>query len=245
MDRAVSDVIAFVLVFSVIITSVALVYGFGFGAIADLQETEQSHSGERAFQALAVGIEDVQRDRGPNRAMDIDSAGRSLLLHDEPTINVTIDTGSETEYVTASGALVYGEGQDTEIAYASGAVIRQDETGLLTRDPSFRCLDERATISLIDFSGDEGVRSPTGTIRVIAEQQNTDESRLAFGPEEVDEINVTVENPRYEGAWVRYFEENWDDAEVTADGHVRGTCDVDGSERSVVRVIEIDLEFVT
>lgn len=234
-DRAVSEVLGFILVFAVIVSSIGIVYGLGFPAVDEYRYGEQSNSAERAFEALAVGIDDLQRDRGPNRAMDINLGDRSLSIDHGPTLNVT----AGGEHATASGTLVYGDGEQTEIAYASGAVIREDDVSYVVREPRFRCADEHAMVSLVSLDGPSASISTPESIRIVAEQQNVREDRLAIDAD--GDVNVTIEDPRYEDAWERYFEDHddweWDEGERTA------TCP--GVDRALIRVTEIELEYLT
>jgi hypothetical protein len=63
-DRAVSEVLSFVLVFGIILASVAVLSMTGFQAMQDSQRGEQLRNGERAMEALADNVNDVLRYDG-------------------------------------------------------------------------------------------------------------------------------------------------------------------------------------
>ena len=99
-DRAVSEVIAFVLVFAIVIGSVALLYGVGFDAMAGYQSGEQLRNAERGMGALATGFADLQRSAG------IDERAGELQLRDG-TLHVR-EGGTELTIPIALSALGLG-----------------------------------------------------------------------------------------------------------------------------------------
>lgn len=255
-QRAVSDVIAFVLVFSIIITSVGFVYAVGFGALNDLQEGEQEANAERSMSALAVAMEDILRERSGDRAADISLGGETMAVEEEYQLEVTAEESSgSTTSETVDGALVYGVGSDTQIVYMAGAVIRVDPDGaVVTRGPSFTCRNDggrsRALVtapSIVD-ADNEGGLSSDGSIRVEAEISNRLSSTLAYtsaGEDDVEEIRVDVTDApssdletRIADAWDRWFDqqEGWDNS---------GTCEFGSNDGTVfVRNAEIDISYI-
>ena len=63
-ERGVSDVLAFMLVFAMILGSVILMSTTGMMAMQGYQEGEQSHNAQRAMQSLAANFDDVLRYDG-------------------------------------------------------------------------------------------------------------------------------------------------------------------------------------
>lgn len=248
-NRGVSDVIAFILVFSIIITSVGFVYTVGFGSLIELQQGEQDANAERSMSAFAVGMDDILKERASDRAADIDLAGETIVVQDEDEyqLNVTVDDGSDTE-VMINGSLVYGFGSDTQVIYMGGAVIRNDPSGaVVTRGPRFTCRDDdRASITAPSISDDgQGGISADGSVRVEAGlDADRRESTLSY-PEtptdngEVEQINVTVEAAPddVERAWEQWFErqDEWDDD---------GTCDLNGDGTVFVRNPELEISYI-
>ena len=75
-ERAVSDVLAFIIVFSIIITSVALVYGTGFSSLDQVREGEQKANAERAFEAIAYSMDDIETGAATRRGGSLELGGR-------------------------------------------------------------------------------------------------------------------------------------------------------------------------
>lgn len=250
-DRAVSEVLAFVLVFSLIISSVGLLYAVGFDGVENLREGQQTASGQQAFEAVAVAFDDIQRDRGIARAAPIELSDRSISVDGSSSIAVeVVDTSGTTETVaTSSGTLIYGAGRDSQVAYEAGAVVRSDgpDSELLAREPRIRCQPDRdrAVVSLVtidpdsdDFSGAQS-RSGSITLNAVLDQDAERTRYHTRSNASVDTLTIDYSGSPYETAWERHFQEQdeWSAGGGTAD------CDLSSGDPPsiVVRVTEIDL----
>lgn len=235
-DRGVSEVIAFVLVFSIVVVSIGLLYTVGFGGISQLQETEQDHSGERAMRAFAVALEDIQADRGSVRQARLELAGRTITVDESSALTVSVGGDS----VTAEGAFTYVGGGDTEIAYHSGAVIRSQgpDAQLVQRPPMIRCTDEHAVLSLVNVTQVEtGSFSSGGAVDIRAEQVNAREEQVVAQASGSPTVEVDYSSSGYATAWERYFtEQGWDSPSSGS-----ATCEADSV---YVRMTEIQLEYI-
>ena len=63
MDRAVSDVLGYVLIFSLITSSVGVVYVAGYGSLDSLRNAERFNNAERAFDVLDSNLEEFGDDK--------------------------------------------------------------------------------------------------------------------------------------------------------------------------------------
>ena len=140
--RAVESLVGFVLVFSLITSSVGAVYVFGFGGLQDTRDAEQLSNVESAFDVLADNVEDVQRRGAPHRATEFKLYRATLGTGEQTTFSVTVgnwDSGDGTP-VSASVAsvpVVYRpEGSETTLRYLNGAVLRTERNGaVMLHDP--------------------------------------------------------------------------------------------------------------
>jgi ketosteroid isomerase-like protein len=205
-DRAVSDVIGYVLVFSLIIATVGIVTAVGFSTIEDRQRDERINNVERAFDVLATNVEDVYRGGAPSRATEIRLAGGTVRHGDSIRISVADSDDPATNVTVSSQPLVYAEG-DTEIVYAAGAVIRAEgDSSIMLREPPFQTDSPIALFPLVATfrtTGPEGL-STDGTVRVTSAARSVNTTQSASF-EAADSYAVTVESPR-SAAWARYFE---------------------------------------
>ena len=229
-DRAVSEVVGFILVFAIIIGSVGILYVTGFGAMEDFQQSEQSQNAERAMEALAENFDDIQRNDGVRyRAGELNLRGGTLATTDDGT-NITITAGSDPLWEGEVGSLTYDH-EGTTIVYQGGAIIRDDPSGeRIARPPAIRCTDEeepRAVISLLVIDEDESDVSITS-----ASSQEVTADR-GEGDVEVyrteDNVSVSADGGPYEDLWNDAF----------AAG---GLDNCDGDATSTIRITTISLE---
>ncbi|WP_299233345.1 DUF7289 family protein [Natronomonas sp.] len=223
-DRGVSDIVGYVLIFSLIIATVGVVTTVGFSTLEDRQSAERINNVERAFDVFAANVEDVYREGAPSRATELRLSGGTLRHGDVVRITVA-DADDPSRNVTAfARPLVYAEG-DTEIVYAAGAVFRSGpDSSVMIRDPPFSSGGQTATLPLVETFRTTGPRtvSTDGTVRVTSTARaiNTTTSPSFDG---ADSYTVTVESPRA-GAWARYFDSRaWVDDVDETDGAVEAT----------------------
>lgn len=74
-NRAVSEVVGFVLTFSLVTMAIAIVFTAGFGGLQDTQQAEQVNNVERAFDVLDTNVQEVQRQEAPSRATEMRLSG--------------------------------------------------------------------------------------------------------------------------------------------------------------------------
>ena len=228
-DRAVSEVVGFILVFAIIIGSVGILYVTGFGAMEDFQQSEQSQNAERAMEALAENFDDIQRNDGVRyRAGELNLRGGNLETTDDGT-RIIIENGSDgTLFNDTVGSLTYDH-EGTTIVYQGGAIIRDDPSGeRIARPPPMACTDAnepRAVISLLvidDDSSDVSITSASSQ-EVTASKEDVEVYRTG------ENISVSVDGGPYEERWNDAFEAS-------------GLDDCGGDATSIVRITTISLE---
>ena len=204
--RGVSDVVGYVLIFSLITATVGVVTVVGFGTLDDRQTDERINNVERAFDVFGNNMENVYRDGAPSRATEMRLAGGTLEHGDPVTITIEADNG---ENVTAvSRPLIYADG-NSEIVYLGGAILRTDGgSSVMLKDPPFRTDSPTASFPLIETfrtSGPQAV-STDGTVRVTSTARRVNTTvPSSFSDPATSGYNITVETSRAD-AWERYFE---------------------------------------
>ncbi|WP_135819976.1 DUF7289 family protein [Halostella litorea] len=256
-DRGVSDMIAFVIVFSLIITSVGITYTFGYSTLTDYQENEQKRNAERAFVALSDNIGDIESTHVEARSGELRLSGGTLSVENETDVTVhsptwNLSNGSKNSLTNRSvGSFVY-EYEGTQISYENGAVFRQDGDGraIMLSEPEYRCGESYAMVSVVEVQTSGGALSADGTAQIRAESGKS--SGLRY-PENrtgtknnatVENVSVTVESDKPE-AWSDYFEDDWD---VSGTGNERTfTCEPDSGDTIdvYVRVTIINIDYFT
>ena len=243
-NRAVSDVLAFVLVFSIIITSVGLVYVFGMGALEEAQVSEQNRNAERAFETMGVSFSDLQTGRGEERLSQLNPRGGRVSITESPTVEVTDDSGG----ILLSGdanSLEYAH-EGTTISYELGAVFRADDGhSVMIRPPEFVCSEgpdgDHAVVSYPTMSASQPSSvSTSSTLRVRATRSSTDVERTG------QDVTIAIEGSTHADAWKRYFEKgDWDidSGETDLDnGEVVAECAVTDA---TIRKTELEIELLS
>lgn len=205
-ERAVSDIVGYVLVFSLIVATIGVVTTVGFGTLSDRQSAERINNVERAFDVFATNVEDVYRDGAPSRATEMRLAGGEIRHGDPIKITIAETNESETNVTISPRPLVYADG-DTEIVYAAGSIIRAEpNSAVMIRDPPFFAYSDRAVFPLVETFRTSGPKtvSTDGTVRVTTTARGVNTS-VSEAFEQADSYTITVESPRSD-AWMRHFE---------------------------------------
>lgn len=248
-ERAVSEVLAFVLVFGVILTSVALLSGFGFQAISDVQELEQTNNAERAMISLADNFNDVLRYDGVDeRFGELSQSGGSITTggaDDGTRVDITYDGNSigEIDNPVELGVFEYETGGDT-IVYEGGGVLRSADSGsAMVKQPRIRHNEasNTAVISLTEVNAtSRSLQSSDGGTGIRMTVQDRQKERI--DRDSVDELtlNFDTEETGHTRAWYQAaVRGGWDD--VTEGGNeVTINADV---ERVVIHIVSVDVEL--
>lgn len=205
-DRGVTDIVGYVLIFSLIVTTVGVVTTTGYGTLEDRQTAERINNIERAFDVLANNVADVYREGAPSRATEMRLAGGTLRYGEPVTIRVESTADPNLNESVRARPLVYAE-DDTEIVYVSGAVLRSDgDASIMLREPPFRFDGSTAAIPLVGTYRTSGASSLStdGTVRVTSAARGVN-STVSDGFRDADGYTVVVESPR-SNAWAQYFD---------------------------------------
>ncbi|RXK49481.1 DUF7289 family protein [Halorientalis pallida] len=245
-NRAVSDVIGFVIVFSLVAATVGIVSVTGIGILQDARDAEQVNNAERAFDVLADNMADIHQEGAPSRSTEIKLDSARLEVRAPVEINVTgVDPSGTNPNVSYSAVPIVYEGRgDTAIVYEAGAVFRDSpQGGIVSEKPPFRFADGEVIIPIIQTQQMGNATSVSGgTIRVRAEQA-VREPLAEFVQREAayDALIVNVTSPRYR-LWKRYLEEDAD-ATCTVTRPETVQCRIDDPKRLAVTRTLINFEF--
>lgn len=249
-ERAVSDMIAFMLVFATIIVSVALLSTFGMQAMTDYQESEQLQNAERAMVSLSDNFDDVLRHDGIEQRYGELSLREGTVSTGDSGTKLNISIGGGDPIGTDSGEFAdYGDGTTADlgefaystdgnrIAYEGGGLVRGDESeswSTALKRPQLRCGDDVAIISLVTISADDRSIQSSGGLGLTMSVEDRS-SRVYTGE---DNVSITVVDSAYEDAWNSTLESGgWGD-------NAPQTCEFDGgSGRVVITIIDADLEY--
>ncbi|MCY4730168.1 hypothetical protein KY092_06320 [Natronomonas gomsonensis] len=229
--RAVSEVVGFVLVFTLVIGTVTIVYAGGFGGLDATRDAERVNNAERAFDVMANNFEQLASGDAPNRATEIKLSEASLSTTSNrlTTINASgIDTAAGANPV----AIRYDSGDGSQIVYELGAVIRIDDgNAVMIREPDFLFADNRTVVRYISARGSGQGTGGSTTVLVRAEKQST-----ALLATQSPAANVTIRmqtHPERAAVWEAYFEREIEDTTGTSNDY----CDTTSVDVTTDRVV--------
>ena len=251
--RAVSETLGYILVFSLVISTIGTVMIFGFSGLEDRQSVEQVNNVERAFDVLADNFDDMRRYEDPSRATEIRLAGGTLSLGEK--VNITVGQGSNgvidgNQTRVRLEPLIY-ESDGGIVVYEAGMVFRSDSERSLSRTETPIVLGESAAVVPITKTEPDGETTGiTSEQTILVEGTRTEPESIDSRTIEADgeELWIEIDSPRAD-AWERQltndgFEEvSRDGDQVTArlagehNGHQRAPTKV------TLRETPIGIEF--
>lgn len=171
-ERGVSDLVGYILVFSLVAMSVGIISISGLDSLQTARSVEQVNNAERALDVLADNMEDIYREGAPSRASEVNLEEASFQTVDQATINVS--------GVNANGVLVFslerqsnllvwgGQGErDTELRYVFGTVVRDQRAGgRVVRDAPFDFGEDRTILPIVQTRTRDPQSFAGGTIRI-------------------------------------------------------------------------------
>ena len=212
-DRAVSEVVGFILVFSLVLGTISFVYVGGFTGLQDTRDHEQMANAERAFDVLANNFEELGRGKAPSRATEIKLAGAQIRTT-EPSLVLVNSTGMAASGASPRSIIYRPERSNSAVIYEAGAVLREDGEGaIMIREPDFVFGPNRTVMRVIETRG--GLQSVSGdkTTLVRGEGRYRDIRHQFQDPD--NRTNVTIRFAPASGhlePWLEYLDESLNEA---------------------------------
>ncbi|WP_459192376.1 DUF7289 family protein [Halosimplex sp. J119] len=204
-DRAVSDIVGFIMVFGMIATVVAIVSLSGLAGLESARDAQQTDNAVRAMEVLSDNMGDIAERGAPSRATEISLEDASLSLGKETIVTVRDpnESVSDPSFLVNRThkirPIVYDDG-DTELVYAMGAVFRDDPRGGTVVQPWSPVFDtERTLIPIVTTvsATDTGQQIQSSTVLVRAQAND----RL---------VPVADEEGIYDDVWINVTSERSD-----------------------------------
>ncbi|GAD53881.1 hypothetical protein MBEHAL_2641 [Halarchaeum acidiphilum MH1-52-1] len=207
-----SDVVGFVLVFSLILATVGMVYTAGFSGLQNARNTERVANAEKAFEALQSNGQDVVHRGAPSRVTVIKLSDAQLGPGDPVTINVSGETPGEAPVTATVRPLVYSSG-DSRLVYVDGAVIRSSSRGAaMLSEPSLLHGGSRTLVPIVEthFPQEGSVAGQTrARVRMTVPRSERSRTTTVVGAADGPvHVNLTSTQPKpWLDAWARYLDD--------------------------------------
>lgn len=193
-DRAVSNTLGFVIIFSIVLFSLALVSTAGLSGLQDTRDATMSRNAELSMLDVASAIEDVHRKGETRRTAGMRLGRGRLQPGDQVTINVSItETGGGpvpgSPWSIPIDPIVY-QLEKTMISYEGTAVVREQAEGASSvREPAMIFNDDGAIVPLVATDAPENptaIGSSTAQVRLRRSGANV------YVIDETNPVNVTI-----------------------------------------------------
>lgn len=248
-DRGVSDVIGYVLIFSLVAATVGIVSVSGVSVLQDARDAEQISNAERAFDVLADNLEDIYRDGAPSRATEMSLSDAAVSTHETARLNISGDDGTALQNLgdIESTVLVWESSGDppTKVVYSFGVVLRsQRDGGLVKREGPFQFDSDRTILPLVQTRAASPQSLGGGTIRVRGTRSDSSIIHRGDGTQFSSIlINVTTDHGT---AWQNYLDsKNELTCSTTSLGPDRSRveCEMSGPDELYVTFHPINIEL--
>jgi hypothetical protein len=204
--RAVSEVVGYILVFSLVLGTITLVYAAGLSGLNDTRDAERITNAERAFDVLANNFQQMGRGEAPNRATEIKLAEAQLSTSTKREVSISADGVDPA--VANSSTIRYNPGTDTSIVYENGAVIRVDDgNAVMLSEPDFLFDGGNVVVRYIEPRGSgQSIGGTSTTVLVRAERTSSD---VLVNRESSTGIEIKMQtHPERAQVWQDYYNES-------------------------------------
>ena len=212
-ESAVSEVIGFILIFSIVMLAISAIYAVGYPTIQSSKENAQFQNMEQSFMVLQSNINTVAFGQAPVRTLKTSLGGGSLTVYPSDG-SITVSPGG---WDVPIGAIEY-EKNGRSIAYEGGGVWEKYPTGSAIKlsEPriSVQEVEGNSTVfvSIINISSENGISSVGGegtasfVVRSKPSTYPLNITSLSTASGHGDNVVITVKSD-YADAWGRYFNE--------------------------------------
>ncbi|MBA1342559.1 MAG: hypothetical protein C5S52_03065 [ANME-2 cluster archaeon] len=145
-DRAVSEVIGYVIIFGIVILSIGMIYAVGFPVLRSSTDATQFKSIEQGFLILQTDLFKVALDQAPVRTTKLGTAEGGSLRSDPDACNLTIEIthgGTRDNHTIAMGNIEFNS-RVGSVACENGAVVVKYQAGsvMLSNPRMFNSTDQ-------------------------------------------------------------------------------------------------------
>jgi len=250
-ERAINELIGYVLAFAVIIAGVGLVSTLGVGVLEDIRNVQQENNAEQAFNVMAESFDEIERGEVPSRTAEIDLHDGRMTVKNTTAVEIRVTHDETSDFVTEvfphSIELRPNSNDPTVLVYENGATIRgtnDTNQGVINNRPKISCSDTQAIVSVVRLNTSDNRQLGGGTVRITGTKKRTG---LLYpvnrtgenSSRNVTDLRLTIESG-FDKAWISYLDRNDDAWEKESNNEV--VCrDID---RVFVRETVINVRFV-
>ena len=210
-SRGVSEVVGYLLVFSIVVTIVSVIYASGMPMVERTKENSVLQSMETVFITLQSNIKKVALAQSPVRTMKLNLIKGSISANKNAgNITITVD-GNNTPPIQF-GNIEYTLGA-RKMIYENGAVIESTPGGsIIVSDPPIFFTNSggkaHVFISVINVSGDFSAGGGIAEMSMRQDNPDNDTRVIYNGTVDYDYVNISI-NSSYAHAWSLFLNNSY------------------------------------
>lgn len=209
--RGQSEILGYVIVFSIIAASVGFIYVTGFPALENSQEAMATNNVETAFDVMDDNVRDITQEGAPSRATEVRIAGGRLFVGEPTQINVSVENMTHPDDNVSISSdtwpVIYQDEAGRTVTYVSGAIIRGNGSESVMADgPNWELGDGRTIMPLQIMTPRGQPRGISGetTVLLVNKLHVRAYTQTLNARGHGAEVNITVTSDRW-SAWEEYF----------------------------------------
>ncbi|WP_253737910.1 DUF7289 family protein [Halohasta salina] len=247
-QRAVSETLGYILVFSLVILTISTVSVVGFTGLEDRQAAEEVTNVERALDVLRDNFADLRRYEDPSRATEVRLASGTLGTGD--SVRITLgqwDGGgfvNDRQTNVSFEPLVYRSDR-SRVVYEAGVVFRSDDGRSIARSSTpFVASDDRAVVPVVAThpGGETTAVGGDRTVLVVGERDPRGIKKSVFNSTVAgDDLRLQIESPRADG-WARQLAADGFNVNETLRTDTRVVVDL-AADRASLPESHVDVQF--
>ncbi len=220
-NRAVSEVIGYVIIFGIVMLAIGMIYAVGFPVLRSSTDATQFQSIEQGFLILQTDLFKVALDQAPVRTTKLGTAEGGSLRSDPAACNMTIEIthgGTRDNHSILMGNIEFNS-RVGSVACENGAVVVKYQAGsvMLSKPRMFNSTDQGDILFSLVKINDSFSSLGGGIAQVTISNPRFNES--VFNTPAVyqnGELRLRFDS-EYADAWERFISDEFDTA-FDADG---------------------------
>lgn len=221
-DRALSEVIGYILVFALIFLTVGFVSINGLPALDSAKQSEQTQNAERAFDILENNIAEIYGEGAPSRSTEISAETGAVELRDPVVFNVSVTEATPDENVTFQRSeinpIAFTGLSDTEYIYSGGAVFRQQSgNSFMLQEPPINFGEERGVVTVVRTFGDasKSAGGATVLVRASSTRRSVVAADTSLSANRYSNLTINITDSPRQGTWREFLESELPDSNTT------------------------------
>ena len=201
-SRGVSEVVGYLLVFSIVVTIVSVIYASGMPIVERTKENSVLQSMETVFITLQSNIKKVALAQSPVRTISANKKAGNITITVDGNNTPPIQFGN-IEYTLGARKMIYENGAVIE-STPGGSIIVSDPPIFFTNSGG----KAHVFISVINVSGDFSAGGGIAEMSMRQDNPDNDTRVIYNGTVDYDYVNISI-NSSYAHAWSLFLNNSY------------------------------------